>query len=597
MSNPLFDGLRNLVANLGTRRDKAASATYVGTAITPMEALAMYRTSWLARKIVDIPALDACRNWRAWNGDSGDITSIEALESKLAVRKKLHEAIVAARLYGGAALYISTTDSDPSKPINTERGDTQIRHLVILTRFNLNVGPVETDPDSERFGLPSYYEITGSARAANVKIHPSRLVVFRGATVPASEQLLLTDGWGDPVLSPMVDAIKQADGAAANIASLLYEAKVDVVKIPNLMKNLVDKKYEQLLMERLTLAMTAKGVNGSLILDAEEGYEQKTLQFSGLTDVFMSFMQAVAGAADIPLTRLMGQAPGGLNSTGDSDVRNYYDKVRSLQELEIGTATETLDKLLARIAMPSSYATAYYDWRPLWQPTTTEKADIGNKVATTIKTIVEARVFNDDVLTKLAQNMLAESGAAPGLDAIVDEFGSDEERRDDPISTDPAVIPAPVQTQQPLTEDAKPRTLYVRRDVLNADDIKAWAKEQGFEAIADDLHVTIAYSRTPIDWMKTGDTWASDGELVVPAGGPRAVELFGAVVVVEFANGPLTWRNKQIIEAGASWDWIDYRPHITIAKAADNEALDIESITPYRGRIVLGPEIFEEVKP
>lgn len=590
MNMRIWDGLRNLVANLGTGRDKASATGYVGTAITPQEALDMYRTSWLARKIVDIPALDACRNWRSWNGDSDDITAVERLEARIKLRQKLLEAITAGRLYGGAALYISTTDPDPSKPLDASRASTQIRHLVVLTRFNLTAGPLDLDPTSERFGQAGYYEVIGAGSSGMVRIHPSRLVIFKGATVPASEQIISSDGWGDSILSPMVDAIRHADGAAANIASLLYEAKVDVVKIPDLMKNLADKNYERLLLERLTLAMTAKGINGALIMDSAEGYEQKVLQFSGLTDVFMSFMQAVAGAADIPLTRLMGHAPGGLNSTGDSDTRNYYDRVRSMQELEMSTATEVLDKLVARIAMPASYEDAYYDWRPLWQATESEKAEIGSKVATAIKTIVEARVFNDDVVSRMAQTMLVESGAAPGLDAIVREFEDPEPgaRENDPDSDPSARV---------LTEDAKPRTLYIRRDVLNPGDLVAWAEGQGITLLADDLHVTVAYSRTPVDWMAVGESWGDkDGRMVIPEGGPRSTEVFGSVLVIEFASSTLGYRNRHAVEVGASWDWPDYRPHVTIAPLAGNEGLDLDRIEPYRGQIVLGPEIFEEVK-
>jgi hypothetical protein len=44
-------------------------------------------------------------------------------------------------------------------------------------------------------------------------------------------------------------------------------------------------------------------------------------------------------------------------------------------------------------------------------------------------------------------------------------------------------------------------------------------------------------------------------------------------------------------EAGASWDWPDYQPHISLSKAP----VDLSKIEPYRGEIVLGPEIFEEI--
>ncbi len=75
------DSLQNLTAGLGTSRDKAALSVYVDTYMSDAELVAAYRSSWLARKIVDIPAFDACRKWRAWQAEAAQITLIEAEET------------------------------------------------------------------------------------------------------------------------------------------------------------------------------------------------------------------------------------------------------------------------------------------------------------------------------------------------------------------------------------------------------------------------------------------------------------------------------------------------------------------------------------
>lgn len=131
---------------------------------------------------------------------------------------------------------------------------------------------------------------------------------------------------------------------------------------------------------------------------------------------------------------------------------------------------------------------------------------------------------------------------------------------------------------------------------MNADEIIAWAKGQGFKTTlpADDMHVTIAFSRIPVDWMKVGQSWSD--KIEVAAGGPRMLDAFGKsgeAKVLMFASSELSWRHQEIKDAGASWDHPEYQPHITISYAED--APDIETVEPYRGKIVLGPEIFEEV--
>ncbi|MGY3330111.1 phage-related protein (TIGR01555 family) [Mesorhizobium sp. USDA 4775] len=115
------DSLTNLVSRMGTGRDKAASSFYAFTSLSDAELLAAYRTAWLPRKIVDIPAFDAVRAWRDWQAEGDSIEPIEAEEKRLNVRGKVFEAKVKARLWGGAAIHIGTGDADLAAPLEIER--------------------------------------------------------------------------------------------------------------------------------------------------------------------------------------------------------------------------------------------------------------------------------------------------------------------------------------------------------------------------------------------------------------------------------------------------------------------------------------------
>lgn len=134
-------------------------------------------------------------------------------------------------------------------------------------------------------------------------------------------------------------------------------------------------------------------------------------------------------------------------------------------------------------------------------------------------------------------------------------------------------------------------SLYISRKVLNADEVLHWAREQGFENLldADELHVTQAYSRQPLEWFDVDQSW--DEKVEIPAGGPRSIEQFGRAVVLRFASRSLQWRFEELKQAGASWDWADYRPHVTLSY----EGTAPTGAKPYQGRLILGPEIFEEI--
>lgn len=186
-------------------------------------------------------------------------------------------------------------------------------------------------------------------------------------------------------------------------------------------------------------------------------------------------------------------------------------------------------------------------------------------------------------------NALIEDGSLPGIDAAIDEYDGTLDPDEEPTE----------EEQRAAVTDAKPRTLYVSRKLLNADEVIEWAKSQGFETTlpADDMHVTVAYSRQPVDWMEVGENWAGsdrEGKLEVPPGGARLIERFdGGAVVLLFASSELSWRHEEIKRRGASWDYPEYQPHITLSYAGAPD--DIDAIEPYRGRLVFGPEIFAEV--
>lgn len=439
------DGLVNLVANLGTPRDKAASTFYGVPTLSEKEADNAYRGTWLAKKVIDIPAMDSCRKWRGWSADQKQITAIEAEEKRLGLQQKVLKAMIRARLTGGAALYIGTGHSDPTQPLNPESlGKGGIRHINVLSKRVLQAGELDLDPESPGYGLPAFYTLS-SGSAGQVQIHPSRLVVLHGSEKPDPE-FGISDGWGDSVLLAISKAIKDADASAANIASLVFEAKVDVIKIPNFMSMLADAEYEKQVLQRLQLASMAKGINGALLLDAGEEYEQKQAQFGGLVDLLMGFMQLTAGASDIPMTRLLGQSPGGLNASGESDLRNYYDRISSNQELVLQPALQILDECLIRSALGSRPQEVFYNWRSLWQTTDTDRAAIGKTTAETIKTISETRLLPDDVMSTVAVNMLTEAGIAPGLEAEMLEFGKstpDREGDQDDDEQGAAATPQP----------------------------------------------------------------------------------------------------------------------------------------------------------
>lgn len=152
--------------------------------------------------------------------------------------------------------------------------------------------------------------------------------------------------------------------------------------------------------------------------------------------------------------------------------------------------------------------------------------------------------------------------------------------------------------QNPYNDSARavePAPMYASYPVENGEDIVAWAEEQGIRDIIppEKMHVTVAYSRAPID---SRDLPPAPAATVDEEG--RSVQILGGDIVLMVQSPDLTARWTAIKEAGASWDFEDeapaYKPHVTIAYGA--EGADVSDVEPYDGPIELGEEKIEDLK-
>jgi phage-related protein (TIGR01555 family) len=325
-----------------------------------------------------------------------------------------------ARLYGGSGIIIGADVADPSQPLRPNRiGRGGLKYLTVVSRFDLSVTEIDRDPASTTFGEPKFYTLS-SLNGGAVNIHPSRVLRFTG-----SDRLDIdfnADGWGDSVLMAMYDAVHHAALSQAGIAEMIHEAKVDVIKVPNLGSALSTEEGTKALTTRFTNANILKSINNMLLLDSQEEWDRKQTSFAALPDILDRYLQIVSGAADIPATRLLGQAPRGLNATGDSDMRNYYDMVVAMREQAIGRQLAYLDQILWIDAIGSIPKDVYPEWEPLWQLTPGEKATIALQKAQATNIYGTLNIMPEEALRAGVQNQLIEDGTYPGLEAAIEQL-------------------------------------------------------------------------------------------------------------------------------------------------------------------------------
>jgi phage-related protein (TIGR01555 family) len=619
----IADGYANLMSRLGTRSDRSTAAAYFVPTLSQQQIEAAYRTSWLTRKVHDLIPFEMTRAGREWQADDKQIEALETLEIRLGLWLKLRKVLTDARLHGGAALVLGVRQGMPDQPLAVERlGKDALRYVVVVSRHQLTAPyGFDLDPESDFFNTPAMWQMR-TARGSQIDIHPSRVIPFHGLPLPGGclSTSQIDVFWGDPVFASIKSAIDNAEGAQASVATLLHEIKQDVISIPGLSEQIATEGAEARLAARIQAIAAFKSMFNALLLDGgdDEGkgaetWETRQLSFAQMPELLRQFVAIVAGAADIPVTRLMGESPGGLNSTGKGEQDDFNRMISARQMSDLMPALHRLDEILIRSALGTRPPEIYSTFAPLEEADEAQAAEIENKEADTVSKIQATNLIPSDALGKALLNRLVESGRWPGIDQAVDE--SDGELGGEP-ETDPGELPAAANENDvagmerrgtitndqavSLLCDASPRSLYVSRKLLNASALRAWAKAQGFDTAlpADDMHVTVVYSRAPVDWMKGADDWGGEenGGLRVPPGGPRLVEQFdGGAVVLAFGSSRLGWRHESLVAMGASSDRPDYQPHVTITYAAP-DGLDLSKVEPYRGELLFGPEIFEEVK-
>ena len=136
-----------------------------------------------------------------------------------------------------------------------------------------------------------------------------------------------------------------------------------------------------------------------------------------------TFLQVAAGAADIPVTRLLGQSPAGLSATGESDVRNYYDMIAARQELDLRPQLERLDRLICWSEGIDEGALSFA-FRPLWQLDGPAKAALALSRAQATQVYAGLKLWPAEVTAKLVEAQLIADGTYPNAAAVFAEDGT-----------------------------------------------------------------------------------------------------------------------------------------------------------------------------
>ncbi|MGG3884342.1 DUF1073 domain-containing protein [Brevibacillus panacihumi] len=414
------DAFSNVLARLGAGTPNLMEGTnYNLTRLTQNYQLmnTLYREHWIIRKIIDTIPEDMTRNWITITTQlpPDEIRKLDKLWRVRRVRQKILTGLKWGRLYGGAVglIMIEGHDDILDQPLDFDTiMPGSFKGLMILDRWS-GVYPspeLVRNIDDTEFGLPDSYQVT-LEEGQSMNVHHSRILRFTGRELPYWEKLAEVF-WGASEVEVVFDELKKRDNTSWNIAQLIFLANLRVLKMGDLgeMLAISDERLQRDLYNTLQAQNWLMSNMGMHIINKDDSFETHQYTFSGLNDIYESFMLDIAGASQIPVTKLFGRAPAGMNATGESDMQNYYEIVQQQQESTLGPI---LDKLLPIMCMSEFGAIPDdidYTFNPIRTPDDEEVADLADKKTKSIIEVYNAGLISQKVALKELKQLSESTG-------------------------------------------------------------------------------------------------------------------------------------------------------------------------------------------
>jgi len=418
-SNPLF--------RLGYGSQSPLEATeYPLTRMTDNYALlnSLYRDNWVVQNVVGIIPDDMTKKWFALAGAVGPehLKELDRVQRVTALRERVNEGLRWGRLDGGAAaglIMIRGQEGMLGQPLELESiYPGTFQGLYILDRWQGVVPGMELVFEGGE-PVPAYYSITDARGNTVAKVHHSRLVRFTGRDLPFLERVAELY-WGESEVEALYNDVVKHDNVAANMAALTFRANVDTMEVQNLDQLFSVTSGEQ--QRRFWNVMQAQSVMksnfGMQLVNRGDQIKNTQYTFTGLQEVYDSMCLDLSGASRIPVTKLFGRSPAGMNATGESDLRNYYDYVDTLREAKLRPILEKLLPVLAMSAWGAVPDGLDITFPPLWTPTAAEVAEIALKKAQAIRDTFQAGLFRADTAQRELKKLADETGM---FDSISEE--------------------------------------------------------------------------------------------------------------------------------------------------------------------------------
>ena len=390
----------------------------------------MYETSWEARKIVRIIPEDAMRkDWIIEDMPEEMAKKLHAKLTRLKFPSILLRSLMLERLLGGCLTFmgLEEEEDDPSLPFRINSGK-NIHFLNAIPVSRIARVNWDTNPLSEHYMRPDRYMVNGQ------DVHASRCLVWDGEPLFDPFDFALTNfrvnlaGFGPSKLASVWDDIIKAVGTRQAAYQLIQTNNAIIVAMQDL-QDLQGTKSGKAALAKVKDIANQISLYRAAVIDAEKvDFQQKASNFGSVPELILTFIQILSAASDIPATRFIGQAPGGLNATGESDLENYYNVIDAYQRQRIEPAIRKIHDVIGYQMFPESWHKVRENYTikfpPMWNASELEEAQAATARLDNVLKLYENNLISED---KVLEEINAKNCLSVNLDAtdisVLEEAG------------------------------------------------------------------------------------------------------------------------------------------------------------------------------
>lgn len=370
------DGWQSTLGGLGSRGDRGrpGSVAFIEQLpLTDYELTNAYRNLWLVRRLVEGLPDDALREGFGVEDAAKELPEFMRLNySGHHSEGAFERALRMSELKGGAGIYLGYEVQGPEEllePIVAGATPRPLAFIEVFDRFQLTGEQPDLDTHSPTYDQPQVWCVTGQRRSG-MRFHTSRLIKIKGA--PLAGDLGLTHDekhWGDSVLQAVWADVQRYGVFWQSVSHLMQLSSVGVLKIAGLIEMLASQSQDAA-QARVDLLNESMSLTRLMLLDAkhDEEYHREAVSFTDMPALLQEVQLATAGAFKRPVTKLFGRSPAGMNATGESDMRMWYDEVACYQQRQVKPALEAL-------LLVTDGFTGDLEFAPLWQESEREQAE------------------------------------------------------------------------------------------------------------------------------------------------------------------------------------------------------------------------------